>query len=166
MGNKREERMERKVGSLLYIVGKIVIGKIVKQDFSVNKKFFLICRLLEREVSHYDWVGFYFVYTLNKEQLILGPYAGATTDHMVIPYGKGICGQVAETEKMIVVQDVSKECNYLSCSRKVKSEIVVPIFKDNKFVGVLDIDSHSISPFTEADEAFLGGVCKIIAELF
>ncbi|MGB9621131.1 MAG: GAF domain-containing protein [Brevinematia bacterium] len=65
----------------------------------------------------------------------------------------------------IIVQDVSKETNYLSCNPKVKSEIVIPIFKNGEIIGELDIDSHSLSPFTEEDRSFLENICKIVSEI-
>ena len=120
-----------------------------------------ICFLLKDEVPHYDWVGIYFAD--NKKQLLrLGPYAGEPTEHATIPFGKGICGQVAESQEIFVVQDVGEQDNYLACSPFVKSEIVVPIMKENKLVAQFDIDSHSPNPFTEDDQIFLG---KLAAEL-
>lgn len=122
------------------------------------------CQLLHDEVSHYNWVGFYFT-NGNKEELILGPYVGAETDHTIIPFGKGICGQVAVSNETFVVPDVSEQDNYLSCSIDTKSEIVVPIFKNGKNVGQIDIDSHEINPFTKKDEDLLNYVCNKVAEI-
>ncbi len=120
-----------------------------------------VCDTLRNEVPHYDWVGFYFV---DGRELVLGPFSGEPTEHVRIKFGEGICGQAAEREEVFIVQDVSKEDNYLSCSPEVKSEIVVPIFKDGKVVGELDIDSHKLSPFTEEDEKFLEEVCSLVSE--
>jgi len=123
------------------------------------------CKLLKEEIYHYDWVGFYIL-DEETQQLILGPYAGAPTDHTTIHVGKGVCGQVAKTKTIKVVQDVSQEDNYLSCSIDVQSEIVVPVLKNNKFVAEIDIDSHSPSPFSESDKDFLTAICNKIAQLF
>ncbi len=71
--------------------------------------------LLKDSIMHYDWVGFYIVDDFKKE-LYLGPYAGDPTEHTRIPFGKGICGQAAEKRKTVVIQDISKQKNYLSCS--------------------------------------------------
>ncbi len=90
---------------------------------------------------------------------------GAPTDHTRIPFGKGICGQAAATENTFIVQDVTLETNYLSCSPDVRSEIVVPILKDGVVVGELDIDSHALAPFTDQDQAFLDAVCAQVAPL-
>lgn len=122
-----------------------------------------ICQLLKKRIYHYDWVGFYI---LENGELILGPYAGKPTEHTRIAIGKGICGQVAENGQTRVVQDVSQEDNYLSCSIDVQSEIVVPILKNGQFVAELDIDSHSPAPFTADDRLFLEQVCSLLADRF
>jgi GAF domain-containing protein len=96
----------------------------------------------------------------------LGPYAGAVTDHTVIPFGKGICGQVAESNQNFVVPDVQAQDNYIACSITVKSEIVVPLFVHGKNIGQIDIDSHVLDPFTAADERFLEWVNEEVAKLF
>ena len=94
---------------------------------SVDTRLGEICELLRSNVNHYDWVGFYFK-NGDKEELKLGPYAGAPTDHTIIPFGKGICGQVAVSNENFVVPDVAAQDNYIACSITVKSEIVVPLF--------------------------------------
>lgn len=124
-----------------------------------------ICVVLKDEVPHYDWVGFYLVDPDSEAELILGPYVGAPTEHTRIPFGKGICGQAATTENTFIVQDVTLETNYLSCSPDVRSEIVVPILKEGMIVGELDIDSHTLAPFTEEDQAFLDAICAQVAPL-
>jgi len=123
-----------------------------------------ICDVLRDKVDHYDWVGFYLVE--GEDELVLGPYAGEPTVHTRIKFGSGICGQAAETKRIFVVQDVSKETNYLSCSPTVKSEIVLPIMKSGRIVGELDIDSHKIGPFTDDDKEFLVRVCSMVGKYF
>ena len=126
---------------------------------------FNTCKLLRNNVYHYDWVGFYLL-DENQSKLILGPFTGKPTEHTEIPVGKGVCGQVAESKKLKIVQDVSQEGNYIACSLDVQSEIVVPILKGDKFVAEIDIDSHSPSPFTINDENFLTSVCQKLSILF
>jgi L-methionine (R)-S-oxide reductase len=142
------------------------IDELLKTESKKDKKLKAICRLLKENVSHYNWVGFYLVNEEKKDELILGPYEGEPTEHVRIPFGKGICGQAAKTETTFLVQDVSKETNYLSCSSRVKSEIVVPIFKNRQIAGELDIDSHVLSPFTKEDITFLNAVARNVSELF
>jgi L-methionine (R)-S-oxide reductase len=127
-------------------------------------KLAAVCRVLRR-VPHYDWIGFYIAEPGSRE-LVLGPYAGEPTQHVRIPYGKGLCGRTAETLETLMVQDVEKETNYLSCSSRVRSEIVVPVFKEGGFVAELDIDSHSPAPFTDEDRRFLEEVGALAGALF
>ena len=124
-----------------------------------------ICHLLKDNIDYYDWVGFYFR-NGDKEELILGPYVGESTDHTVIPFGKGICGQVAVSNQNFVVPDVQAQDNYIACSISVKSEIVVPLFVNGENIGQIDIDSSVRDPFTEADERFLEFVNAEIAKTF
>jgi diguanylate cyclase (GGDEF)-like protein len=118
-----------------------------------------ICMLLDKHVPYYNWTGFYL---MDEEgMLLLGPYVGEPTEHVRIPVGKGICGQAAQTKLTFLVQDVSQETNYLSCSSHVKSEIVVPILRnDGSVYGEIDIDSHFIAPFDERDRDFLEWIAK------
>jgi L-methionine (R)-S-oxide reductase len=130
-----------------------------------NEKLKAICKLLKQKVPYYNWVGFYLVNKKKQDELLLGPFEGEPTEHVRITFGKGICGQAAQSRKKFLVQDVSKETNYLSCSVNVKSEIVIPIFKDRKVVGELDIDSHALSPFTDDDTVFLKKIGRMVCGL-
>ena len=124
-----------------------------------------ICQLLDQEISHFNWTGFYFK-NGDKNELKLGPYAGAETDHIIIPYGKGICGQVAVSNETFEVPDVHLQDNYLSCSIDTKAEIVVPIFKNGENIGQIDIDSHKINPFTTEDKEMLNWLCEEVGKIF
>lgn len=123
-----------------------------------------ICQLLDQEISYFNWTGFYFK-NGDKEELILGPYVGAETDHTIIPFGKGICGQVAVSNETFVVPDVHNQDNYLSCSIDTKAEIVVPIIKNGENIGQIDIDSHTLDPFTTEDREMLEWLCDEIAKI-
>ena len=137
----------------------IVTEGNTREDTLVN-----LCRLLQERVPYYNWVGFYLVERGN--QLVLGPFDGEPTEHIRIEFGRGICGQAAERQKTIVVQDVSTQSNYLSCSAAVKAEIVVPVFKHGTMVAELDIDSHQLTPFTAEDREFLQRLCENLSVLF
>ncbi|MBC7641337.1 MAG: GAF domain-containing protein [Flavobacterium sp.] len=130
-----------------------------------DQKLQEICQLLNQNISHYNWVGFYFA-NHDTQTLHLGPYVGAQTDHTVIPFGKGICGQVAVSNENFVVPDVAAQDNYIACSFTVKSEIVVPLFVNNINIGQIDIDSHELNPFSDKDERFLEYVNLQVATLF
>ena len=132
---------------------------------SKEEKLLAICQLLHDSIDYYNWVGFYFANHETKT-LHLGPYVGAETDHTVIPFGKGICGQVALSSQNFVVPDVAAQDNYIACSFTVKSEIVVPLIINGINTGQIDIDSHFLDPFTVADERFLEFVNSKVAKLF
>jgi GAF domain-containing protein len=137
---------------------------IANEENSVDERLLNICELLESNISYYNWVGFYFR-NGNKEELLLGPYVGAPTNHTVIPFGKGICGQVAVSNQNFVVPDVSAQDNYIACSITVKAEIVIPIFVNGENIGQIDIDSNTPNPFTKEDERFLEFVCEKVSKL-
>jgi GAF domain-containing protein len=140
------------------------IDFILNQSSSKEVKLQAICDFLESEISYYDWVGFYFK-NGGKEELKLAQYTGEDTEHTIIPFGKGICGQVAVSNQNFVVQDVSEQDNYISCGLKVKSEIVIPIFVDGENIGQIDIDSHTANPFTNDDTILLEYICKKVTSI-
>lgn len=137
---------------------------IESPNLETEAKLQKICHLLDQEISYFNWTGFYFK-NGDKEELILGPYVGAETDHTIIPFGKGICGQVAVSNETFVVPDVYAQDNYLSCSIDTKAEIVVPIIKDGENIGQIDIDSHELDPFTTEDREMLEWLCAEIAKI-
>jgi GAF domain-containing protein len=124
------------------------------------------CALLAQSFPRYNWVGFYLVDPPGSRELALGPFVGEPTEHVRIPFGRGVCGQAAERRAPIVVQDVTQEANYLSCSVNVRSEIVLPVMRGHDLFGELDIDSHTKDAFGEDDTLFLSRVCALAAELF
>ncbi len=125
----------------------------------------MICEMLKEQVHHYDWVGFYLVDDLDERMLVLGPFSGEATEHVRITFGRGICGQAAETGKLLLIQDVTAEDNYLSCGANVRSEIVLPVYSRGRIVGELDIDSYQYSPFDNNDTKLLEKICTMVAEL-
>jgi len=123
-----------------------------------------VCEGLRKEVPHYQWVGIYWMN--NAEQALhLGPFAGAETEHRVIPYGRGICGQVALSGQTFEVPDVWAQDNYLACSMETKAELVVPIYRGSMLIGQIDIDSHYLDPFSAEDEELLYGIAEAISRL-
>lgn len=134
------------------------------KNATVDLRLTEICELLKAEIPYYDWVGFYFK-NADKKELKLRAFAGEPTDHTIIPFGKGICGQVAVSNQNFVVPDVEGQDNYIACSVDVKAEIVVPLFKNGKNIGQIDIDSHTPDPFSEEDEEFLEWVNKEVSEI-
>ncbi len=137
---------------------------IKREDASVDDRLTGICELLQENVPYYDWVGFYFR-NGNKEELKLRSFAGEPTDHTIIPFGKGICGQVAVSNSNFVVPDVKAQNNYIACSIFVKAEIVIPLFVNGENIGQIDIDSHTADPFSKDDEEFLEFVNSQVASI-
>jgi|SRR5690554_588926 len=137
---------------------------LANENKSSEERLKEVCELLQSNINYYDWVGFYFANEVERT-LHLRAFAGEPTDHTVIPFGKGICGQVAVSNSNFVVPDVKAQDNYIACSIYVKSEIVIPLFKDGKNIGQIDIDSHVVDPFSIEDERFLEWVNEEVAEI-
>ena len=140
------------------------ITLIIENTKSVSEKLQTICNHLKKEIDYYDWVGFYFI-NGDKKELKLAQFSGEPTEHIIIPFGKGICGQAAITNQNFIISDVSAQDNYIPCGWQVKSEIVIPIFVNGKNIGQIDIDSHTLDPFTIKDELLLEFVCEKVAQL-
>ena len=120
------------------------IFKKIKTSLNPFKKEALMgletcCKVLRNNISHYDWVGFYFS-NFNTKTLHLKAFSGDPTEHITIPFGKGICGQVALTNKNFIVPDVKEQDNYISCNSNVRSELVVPLFFEGRNIGQIDIE--------------------------
>ena len=141
-----------------------VVTILEKESETTEHRLTQVCELLQERIAYYDWVGFYFANHATRT-LHLKAFAGEPTDHTEIPFGKGICGQVAESNANFVVPDVKAQDNYIACSIYVKAEIVVPLFKDGKNIGQIDIDSHTPDPFSSEDETFLEWVNEKVAEI-
>ena len=97
--------------------------------------------------------------------MILGPWKGKhATEHTKIPIGKGICGYAAKTGRTEIVSDVSSDDRYLACFVSTRSEIVVPIRKNGKIVGEIDIDSDIPNAFDSKDAVFLEKIADMLAK--
>lgn len=114
------------------------------------------------QIEDINWCGFYLV---NGNTLYLGPFQGEVAC-TTIECGKGVCGTSFKNKETIIVDDVSKFEGHIACSTKSKSEIVVPIIKNNVVKGVIDIDSPSLSRFTNKEKDFLRKVASILENLF
>ena len=147
------------VAQLLFLESELEKGKNLRGE-AIQK---LAVTVLDKEIPYYNWTGFYWMNDA-KNQLELGAYIGEATDHTSIPYGRGICGQVAVSGKTFEVPDVHAQDNYLACSLATKSEIVVPVYADEKLVGQIDIDSHQLDPFTAKDHELLEWVAEFVAD--
>lgn len=115
---------------------------------------------LKQTFEKISWVGFYL---FDGEKLYLGPFQGkvACTE---IKIGGGVCGTAAKERKTIIVEDVDKFPGHIFCDADSKSEIVVPIIKDEKLYGVLDLDSTGLSSFNETDKKYLEEMVLFLSE--
>lgn len=97
------------------------------------------------------FTGFYL---FDGQELILGPFQGGVSC-VHIALGKGVCGESAEKRETLIVDDVTKHANYIACDSAAMSEIVVPMVKDGKLVGVLDLDSRLVADYDAIDQEYL-----------
>ena len=104
--------------------------------------------------ENFDWLWIGFYRKVSADYLQLGPFQGPVACTF-IQKGKGVCGSVWEEEKTIVVPDVDAFPGHIACSSKSRSEIVLPVYKENQFWGVLDIDSTELDSFNELDKTNL-----------
>jgi L-methionine (R)-S-oxide reductase len=119
--------------------------------------------LLHDRVEHYSWVG---VYLVEGDDLVLGPWKGPeATEHVRIPIGQGVCGAAAASGQTEVVDDVNADPRYLACFPSTRSEIVVPISREGRVIGEIDIDSDQPAAFGEGDREFLERVAELVANL-
>src|SRR6202165_1437470 len=122
-----------------------------------------MAKRLHKNMTRYNWTGFYLVDPADPNYLIVGPYAGSFTPNARIPLNTGLCGAAATTGKVIVVQDVSTDPRYLAGSSLVKSEIVVPIFENKKLAAELDIESYFADTFTQPEQQFIESCASVLA---
>lgn len=154
---------------------------IINKDSSIDDQYKLLIKQIKSLLSKEDnllsnlanftaalnqtfekisWVGFYL---FDNEQLYLGPFQGKIACTK-IKIGEGVCGTAAKKLEAIIVDDVNKFPGYIACDIDSKSEIVLPILKNNKFYGVLDIDSAEYSSFNETDRKYLEELCLFLSE--
>ena len=114
------------------------------------------------QLDDLNWCGFYLV---EGDSLYLGPFQGEVAC-TIIPKGKGVCGTAFDKKTTIVVDDVNKFKGHIACNSLSKSEIVVPIIKDNTVKAVLDIDSPIFNRFNETDKKYLEEISLILKDLF
>jgi L-methionine (R)-S-oxide reductase len=115
-----------------------------------------------REGFQFFWVGFYLV---KDDELVLGPFQGPVACTR-IQLGRGVCGKAWEDKVTILVPDVDAFPGHIACSSLSKSEIVVPLLKNNEVVAVLDVDSQKLNDFDEVDKLYLNQLCKWLSERF
>lgn len=151
----KEQSIEEQYKSLV----KQVKSLLSKDDKTISNVSNFVAALYQ-SFEKVSWAGFYY---LEGENLYLGPFQGkiACTN---IKLGKGVCGTSAKVKKTVIVADVNKFPGHIFCDADSKSEIVVPVFKDKKLYGVLDLDSTKFSAFDNIDKKYLEEMCLFLSE--
>ncbi|MGE8346699.1 GAF domain-containing protein [Pseudomonas helleri] len=130
-----------------------------ERDFIANASQF--SAFLFNQLEDLNWAGFY----LNgNEELVLGPFQGQIAC-VRIPFGRGVCGTAAATQLTQRVEDVHAFAGHIACDSASNSELVVPLIKDGRLIGVLDLDSPSIGRFTEQDQQGIEALAAIFLRL-
>jgi GAF domain-containing protein len=110
------------------------------------------------EAFGFWWTGFYLV---DDKQLVLGPFQGPVACTR-IPFGRGVCGTAWQRRETVIVPDVEEFPGHIACSSASRSEIVVPLFRDEEVIGVLDIDSRELATFDAEDAAGLEAIAALL----
>ena len=131
---------------------------LIKDEPSKIANLANISAFLNQILGKINWVGFYL---MENGELVLGPFQGKVAC-VHIPVGKGVCGTAVKERKTQLVKNVHEFPGHIACDGASNSEIVVPIFKDNEVIGVLDIDSPIFERFDETDQNFLENIVKIV----
>ena len=131
-----------------------------ERDFIANAAQF--SAFLYHQIDDLNWAGFY----LNRnEELVLGPFQGQIAC-VRIPFGRGVCGAAAASKQTQRVEDVHAFAGHIACDSASNSELVVPLIKDGRLIGVLDLDSPSIGRFSEQDQQGIEALAAIFFFFF
>jgi len=130
-----------------------------ERDFIANAAQF--SAFLYNQVDDLNWAGFY----LNRnEELVLGPFQGQVAC-VRIPFSRGVCGAAAASRQTQRVEDVHAFPGHIACDSASNSELVIPLVKEGRLIGVLDLDSPKVGRFSEADQAGLERLAAVFLEL-
>lgn len=120
-----------------------------------------VAALLKETFDYYFWVGFYVV---REEELALGPFQGPVACYN-IKKGRGVCGTAWAKAETLIVPDVHQFPGHIACSSRSNSEIVVPMFRQQEVIAVIDVDSERLDAFHDDDRELLEAIAKIIEPL-
>ena len=137
------------------------VKSIIDKDLPLVSNLSNVSSILYK-MENINWAGFYLV---DGERLYLGPFQGDVAC-TIIPIGKGVCGTAFKEKRAIIVPNVNEFKGHIACSSLSKSEIVVPIIKDDKVLGVIDIDSPIYNRFNKEDELLLIKISDLLKDLF
>ena len=136
------------------------IQAIVADESDVIANLANICAALKQQFNWF-WIGFYLV---KDNELVLGPFQGQIAC-VRIPFGRGVCGAAAASRQTQRVEDVHAFAGHIACDSASNSELVVPLIKDGRLIGVLDLDSPSIGRFSEQDQQGVEALAAIFLRL-
>ena len=131
------------------------INALISSDEPVISNLSNLTAVLKDAFDKISWVGFYL---FKDDKLFLGPFQGKVAC-TIIEMGKGVCGTSAQKREIIIVDDVDSFPGHIACDEGSKSEIVIPLIKNNKLIGVLDLDSYNYSSFDAIDKKYLKIIC-------
>ena len=137
------------------------VEAIISKDVPLISNLANVSAILNN-LKDINWVGFYLV---KDDYLYLGPFQGESAC-TIIKKGRGVCGTSLERKESIIVSDVTKIKNHIACSSKTRSEIVVPMIKNNEVVGVIDVDSTTINRFSIKEKELLEKIASLLSNLF
>ncbi|MBK7378548.1 MAG: GAF domain-containing protein [Ignavibacteriales bacterium] len=142
-----------------YVLLENQIFSLLESNDKLISKLANFCAALKQSFEKISWVGFYF---FDGEKLFLGPFQGkvACTNILI---GKGVCGTAAKERRTVIVPNVNEFPGHIICDAESKSEIVVPIVKENALLAVLDIDSTELDAFSRTDQLYLQRLCSYLA---
>jgi GAF domain-containing protein len=150
-GISKSEQYEELLNQLKYLIGNETNKIANTANIAAGLK----------EFFQFFWVGFYFV---EKDELVLGPFQGPVACTR-IAFGKGVCGTAWKNNQTILVPNVEEFPGHIACSSLSKSEIVVPIQKNDSIIAILDVDSDKLDDFDEIDKKYLEELCAWLSSI-
>ena len=142
---------------------KTLVKSIIDKDIPLISNLANLSAVFKAYFKDVSWSGFYLANEYGS--LYLGPFQGDVACTF-IPLGKGVCGTAAIERKSQLVKNVHEIQNHIACSSSTNSELVVPLIKENKVVGVIDLDSDLLNNFTKENQEELEGIIPLIIDLF
>ena len=140
------------------------VNHVIDKNLPLVSNLSNVSSVIKMYFKNTSWAGFY-ISDEKQEVLYLGPFQGSLAC-TIIPFNKGVCGKSAYLRKTLIVDNVLEFEGHIACSSSSRSEIVVPIIKENKVLGVIDLDSDLYSNYSLIDQELLEKCAEILGDLF
>jgi GAF domain-containing protein len=140
------------------------VNHVIDKSLPLVSNLSNVSSVIKMYFKNTSWAGFY-ISDEKQEVLYLGPFQGSLAC-TTIPFNKGVCGKSAYLKKTLIVDNVLEFEGHIACSSSSRSEIVVPIIKENKVLGVIDLDSDLYSNYSLSDQELLEKCAEILSDLF